>query len=356
VAHAATLEQALRTRGLVFEEPALQRHLDGVTTRIVPGDATAHVRFHTLVIRSPDTNAYALPNGALCVDVGLLADLEDEAQLAHVLAHEVSHVVARHALTAARDRASKRVVAKLAGIVLAPTVFADPAIGSLYAASVAGYGREQEEAADRDGLHLVAAAGYPLASVPRLFALLESSGAGAPRGGSPYRDHPSAEARARHTRELIAAGVPGARAGDAGAERYRRVTRTVLLEALRLHLAAGELRETLDVASRALVHEPDRAALHLYAGEAHRRLASDVTLGQVTDAARHARELASAVAAYHQALALDPALAEAHRGLGLVAIEQGDAAGARRELGTYLASGPVIDRRFIESLRRELSP
>lgn len=371
VMQADAIEYELRTRGLVYEDAALQRYLDRVTARLVPAEAAAHVRFRPLVVRSAGANAYALPNGVVCLDAGLLSRIADEAQLAHVLGHEISHVVARHQLTALRDRSSKRVAAKLVGIVLAPTVFADPAIGSLYAASVAGYGREREEEADRDGLRLVAAAGYPLATVPHLFTNLESLDRPAAHGDSPYSDHPSAEARARYTQALIAAGVPGTSPHDADTERYRDATRLVLLESIRLRLASGHLRDALADVDTGLARWPTAAPFHLYAGEAHRRLATDrdsvayeLVVQQVPDAkqavwqqAREESELTSALAAYRRALALDPGLGEAHRGLGLAAIDQGDAETARRELEQYLGSGgKILDRRFIEALLRELAP
>lgn len=72
--------------------------------------------------------------------------------------------------------------------------------------------------------------------------------------------------------------------------------------------------------------------------------------------ARTAGEQAAALAAYKRALALDRSVSVAHRGIGLIAYQQGDKDTARRELQEYVNSGQgITDRRYIERILREVT-
>jgi len=341
------IEGEITARGLFFDDVTLGRYLDGVAARVAPRG----IGVRTRVVRTTELNAFALPNGAIHVTTGLLAHMDDEAQLAHVLAHEAVHLARDDVLVALRRRAGRRLAAQVAGVVLAPTVLADPAITSLYASSAAGYGREREEEADREALRLVAAAGYPLASIPRLFDAMAALEPPALREASAYRDHPAPADRAATLRTLIAGAPPAAHADadtDEYVRAYRRATAAARLENVRLHLDDGDFHAALLEAEAGLARDPGAAALQLYAGDAHRSLVENDQAGD------DARELDAAAAAYVRTLALDPSLAAAHRGLGLVARARDDDATARRELRTYLrAGGAVADRRWIESLLAE---
>jgi predicted Zn-dependent protease len=120
-------------------------------------------------------NAFSLLQGGIYIHAGLLARLDNEAQLAHVLAHEITHTVKRHQLKFVRSMKNKTVAAKLAEIVLAPAAGAfagggganliSTLIGLTYAASVTGYGRENEEEAAgsrRNAVHAGAQGGTSL--------------------------------------------------------------------------------------------------------------------------------------------------------------------------------------------------
>ncbi len=152
--------------------------MENVGRKLVPALAAQKVQFHFAVLRDPSMNAFSLLQGGIYVHAGLLARLDNEAQLAHVLAHEITHTVKRHQLKFVRSTKNKTVAAKLAEIVLAPAAGAfaggggaslvSSLIGLTYAASVTGYGRENEEEADLEGLRLMAAAGYRAEEAPRV--------------------------------------------------------------------------------------------------------------------------------------------------------------------------------------------
>ena len=90
------LDQRFEKEGLVYHDLILDPYLDRVGQTVVADKELENVtwRFHAL--RDAEPNAVALPNGSIYINIGLLSLLDNEAQLAGVLAHEVTHVAKRH--------------------------------------------------------------------------------------------------------------------------------------------------------------------------------------------------------------------------------------------------------------------
>src|SRR5262245_42420050 len=108
-----------------LHDPALETYLLDVAYRLLPPgtlDAGVSPSIHVLI--NPSLNAFAYPTGAIYVHSGLLARLENEAQLATVLAHEIAHIVHRHAIRHLREERNidlwKRVAVVTAPLVLGP--------------------------------------------------------------------------------------------------------------------------------------------------------------------------------------------------------------------------------------------
>ena len=349
----------------------------------MPQAAAAHMRFRFGVVREPTINAFAWPHGAVYVHAGLLARLENEAQLAHILGHEVTHTVQRHQLKFIRSFQNKTVAAKLAHLVLAPaaTAFAgglgnsavSSVLGLTYAASVTGFGRASEEEADLEGLRLAAAAGYHVQEAPRVFALLNEVKEPGATETFFYADHPTYSTRSRYTQELIDSGrVSAPDPGVVNADAYATATRRAVDETIRLRLQKRHYQYALLDAAAALRRRPDDPLLHYYTAEAHRQIAADPDGAakeqamrdrkQEPDAKllasireRRASEQQAALTSYERARELGPTLALVHRGLGLLARDRGEHATARRELEAYLASGEkIVDRRYIEKVLTEV--
>jgi len=88
----AEFEQAAR----MIEDPVISEYVDRVGQNIVK-HSDAKVPFHIKVVDSDEVNAFAFPGGFFYVNKGLLLEAENESELAGVMAHEISHVIARHA-------------------------------------------------------------------------------------------------------------------------------------------------------------------------------------------------------------------------------------------------------------------
>ena len=105
-------EQFVR-RGIRFNDPELQDIVNRVAENVVPVVADRFINYRVYLIRDPSPRAFSLADGQIYVHTGLLARLENEAQLAAVLAHEAHHIAAHHHIQANDLRRSK---GKLAGI------------------------------------------------------------------------------------------------------------------------------------------------------------------------------------------------------------------------------------------------
>lgn len=77
----------------IYKNSELENYLQQITNKLFP-DYKDHLRVK--VLHSPSYNAFALPNGALYINIGLLAALENEAQVASILSHEGIHFIQKH--------------------------------------------------------------------------------------------------------------------------------------------------------------------------------------------------------------------------------------------------------------------
>jgi predicted Zn-dependent protease len=155
----------------VEEEVSILRHtmltqlLDGIGERLLsnpPHPAFRNFPYTFKAVDSPEINAFALPGGPIYVNSGIVTLLETEDQLASVLAHEMSHVAARHATEMLTTIQASNLLLIIAFSVI-PTAVPPVALEGTrlaYLLSVLRYSRSKEEEADELGLHLMWTAGY----------------------------------------------------------------------------------------------------------------------------------------------------------------------------------------------------
>ena len=145
--------------GAVYDDPELAAYITRIGRSLVKSARRDPDDFTFTVIDSPDINAFATPGGYVYMNRGLLAYLDNEAELAGVLSHEIAHITANHSV--------ERQTAGIANKVLATTVYILTGSGDLADAStmygtelVSGYGREQELEADGLGAEYMFKTGY----------------------------------------------------------------------------------------------------------------------------------------------------------------------------------------------------
>lgn len=349
---------------------------------LLPAEAAGGPTFHFTVIRDPTINAFALANGGVIVHTGLLAAVQNEAQLALVLGHEIAHTNQRHQLNGLRDFQRKTVFAKVATTTLGPAAAAftgglglaaiELMVGATYVATVNGYSRSEEEAADLAGMRAMAAAGYATEQGPTLFSALnevEEPGAVAIFF---YGNHPANAQREHYTRALIDDGaVPRNPEGRVGVAELRAATERAVQENIRLRLHARHYDYARRELERAFAYYGESAQLRYLEGETHRLIAQDPE-GAARESAMRAREdydpaaaeerrvgspgeFDAAVKAYERALEVDPKLHAAQRGLGEIAWQRGDASGAAALLDRYLIDVPnAPDSLYVKKLLKRI--
>ena len=157
------------------DDPLITEYVNRVGQNIVL-HSDAKVPFTIKVIDSDEVNAFALPGGFFYVNKGLILAADNEAELAGVMAHEIAHVAARHAVEN-QTKASLLEYAALGG-----SIFLGGIPGMIYQ-NTAGIGllgifmkfsRGAEEEADRLGVQYMYAAGYDPGAMATMFEKLEA--------------------------------------------------------------------------------------------------------------------------------------------------------------------------------------
>jgi predicted Zn-dependent protease len=151
----------------ILQNERANSYLTLLGERILAQSDKAPFEFKFSIIRSSAINAFATPGGYVYVNQGLINLVENEGQLAGVLAHEIAHVNGRH-IAEIVDKSQKISISTLAAIIAGAFLGGGgdltAAVASFSMAAAASlslkYSREQEEAADRTGLSYLVAAGY----------------------------------------------------------------------------------------------------------------------------------------------------------------------------------------------------
>ncbi len=206
-----------RTVGPVYPSPALQALVDRVGQKVVArGGVAGSFRFY--VLDQPVPNAHALSPGYVFVTRGLLALIDDEAELAAALGHELGHVVLRHA--AERERARRGVMnAAVDAAMVSGSINVGRSVERDGMLKLRRYSREQELEADRMGVGYLVKAGYrgdaiiTLVEKLRRQSQLEDRFLGqTPDGGdqpSAMSTHPASNERLAALGEIAAVATPG---------------------------------------------------------------------------------------------------------------------------------------------------
>ena len=197
------------------QDKAIQDYVNTVAQRVA-SRSDLKVPLHVVVLQSREINAFALPGGYLFIERGLLEAAEDESELAGVLAHEMSHGVARHSHKLMKRATIAGIfyqAAQVAAVVLTGGV---AGIGTMYALQYGFYGlgmvldlkllgvsRDYELEADQLGVQYAWNAGYDPTGFTRFFDKIATR-EGYIKGASWFRTHPAFYQRMVETQREIA--------------------------------------------------------------------------------------------------------------------------------------------------------
>ncbi|WP_348262801.1 M48 family metalloprotease [Telmatobacter sp. DSM 110680] len=301
------VDRQVAKKGLIFENPDLQAYMDSVCKRVIAERPTPEkVQFRCLVLRDPMQNAFAEPNGTVYVTTGLLSLLENEAELAGVLGHEVTHTFNRHLYLENRSMRKKVLTINIINAV-ASVAPGGPGVSSgvqlfgaaaqlgaavtsqILIASVYGYSREKEQEADTAGLSAMVAASYDPGAMARSFELLDQ---GSRYEFEPfdsfYHDHPKLAERRKFALDFATAHpVTGAR--QAAEKDYLLQVAPAISYNVTADINGRRARSAVRCAQRLVNAFPEEPKYQLLLGDAYRALGAKTTTLSEEELTRHGK-------------------------------------------------------------------
>jgi len=161
----------------LLDNPAVQQYVNRIGRWLALQTDRPDLPWQFGVLDDNDVNAFAAPGGYVFITKGLLAQMNSEAELAGVLAHEISHVLRKHHLQAIKKGARTELLSDLANDAIQSNG-GDPRLTKLVSAGTEVYARgldkNDEFEADRMGVVIAARGGYDPYGLPAVLQTLQS--------------------------------------------------------------------------------------------------------------------------------------------------------------------------------------
>lgn len=329
-------EAKLRKSPFNMRVPQLQAYVQGIACRL-GSDHCPDIRVY--LVRTPYFNASMAPNGMMQVWSGLLLRVDNEAQLAAVLGHEIGHYLERHSIERLRAAKSSSAFAQFMGLFGAVGLLGQMGV----IAGMFAYSRDNERDADRIGAVLMNRAGYDVREASRVWANLGEELKAAPGEGKQrnplFATHPAREERETALAEL-SESMPGGETGEAA---WQRNTASFMRDWLEDEVKRGQHEESIVFLTRALGRQAAKADYLFARGEVYRLRAAEGDLDRALEDFTGAASLGS-----------EPP--QTHRSLGMIYRLRKRPADAQASFERYLKLAPeapdvLMIRNYLEELR-----
>ncbi len=317
----------------MWNDPVLEAYITEIGQRIVAGAKPRPLSYRFQIVADPSVNAFTFGGGLVYVNAGLLARMENEAQLAMVLAHEIGHVTERHVPKGIEAEYGIQVLGQLAASAASasgvlPPVALEKSYEFTMSAAINGHGRGRETEADEMGLDYMVKAGYDPHEAPRTFEqLLKEYGDQSAIQNFFYGNHPTNVARIENTTRLVKEKYEADLANRrliVNTGEFNRRTRPLVIATAKYDYDARRFRSASALYEKAARIDPTDAVPHYYLG----KIALDSESGQ--------GGLDRAITELERATKANPQHAVAHRDLGLAYLRKGDKPRATNALERYL--------------------
>jgi len=320
-------DKQLANAGAIYPDEQLQTYLQGIVDRLFP-EFSGSMKIYPFYSSEP--NAFALPNGSIYFDIGLLARLDNEAQLAAIIGHEGSHYVGRHSLRSLRSAKQN-----INAVMVFETLTGIPIVGRVVAySSMMGYSRDLEREADAGGFQRMQVAGYEVSEAKKPFQRLAREAA-VMDYKTPvfFSSHPEMTARVSSFEEMER-GVPAT--GVTNEDAFRARAEPAIEASLATDLERREPAVVIFLLEDEGLLDRSPPEYRYFLAEAYR------LRGEPADGERAERE-------YLATLECCPDFAPVHEALGLIRMKQGRDQEAYELLTRYLELSPEApDRVYVE--------
>jgi len=312
-------ETRLRRSPFSLRDPKLRAYVQDIACRL-GGSHCPDIRVH--LVRTPWFNASMAPNGMMQVWSGLMLRVDNEAQLAAVLGHEIGHYLARHSVERLRDAKSRAAFSQL--LMLVGPLGAIGQVGVL--AGMLAYSRDHEREADRIGALLMNRSGYDVSEASKVWGNLLVETKARPDGTQQsvlFATHPGVEERQSTLAEL-GKTLPG---GEAKQKAWEEMTAPFLREWLADEVRRGQHEESIALLTRALGRDGQQSEYLFARGEVYRLRAKE-------------GDLDAAFADFKAAAAAGGEPPQTHRSLGLAHRARNEIPQAKASFQRYLELDP----------------
>jgi beta-barrel assembly-enhancing protease len=258
-------------------DPRVDDYVKNVGLKLAAVSDQPNLPYDFVVLNEDTPNAWALPGGKIAINRGLLVLLDDEAQLAAVLGHEIVHAAAGHTA----QQQSKATLLGL-GAALLTVAISDSNYSPLIGAgvgvgvgmTVAKFGREQELESDHYGIKYMSKAGYDVRAAVELqekfVALSRQEGHESAGLGALFASHPPSQERVDKNRQQVAQyplGVRNKNQFERAISQLRRDAPAYKLNLEAQKAAANkQYNEALSLANRAIGQQGREAQFHITKG------------------------------------------------------------------------------------------
>jgi len=196
--------------GGLFQDEALQTYVNEVGQKLAKVSHRPNLKYEFNLVNSSELNAYALPGGKISITRGLLSRMDNEAELAGVLGHEIGHVTARHVSNAyTRQLAAQLVLTAMTAYLKEKEVKHSEyySLAGLLATQLMmlKFSRSQESQSDELGIQYMAKLGYNTEGFVQMLAILQSAQSREPSVVEGWMSsHPLTRARIEDAKSQIA--------------------------------------------------------------------------------------------------------------------------------------------------------
>jgi predicted Zn-dependent protease len=187
----ADISAKLREKYGVVQDRAVHKYVTLVGSVLAAASARPNLQWTFVVLDTDGVNAFAAPGGYVHVTRGALALIQNEAELADVLGHEIGHVTEKHTINAIKK-------SKISGAAAASTrnAFLEQMVNKGYELTLENsYDRGDENSADRVGLVLASKAGYSPTGLGAFLTRLSDRNKGLKERSGMFASHPEMKAR-----------------------------------------------------------------------------------------------------------------------------------------------------------------
>lgn len=244
------LVQQMQQKDALIKDRGLVNYVNGVVSRVSKQRPQGSVPLQTYLVKDADVNAFTTGGGYLFFNAGMMAAMENEAQFASVVAHEIAHIDRGHVQAGRATRQGVQTgaaIAQIGGALLGvPGQVTNLAVGLGANYAVNSFTRTQETDADTTGFQYLARAGYNGIEGAKSFEVLRNlyGDAKGPQAAF-FSSHPASSDRQANLTRL--AQQNGATKGRVGNNTHDRAVRKLRQDILKFYDKNGRKKEAAQI-------------------------------------------------------------------------------------------------------------